>query len=463
MDRTPWERGRMPTADFTRIRLGLALSSMSSFMQQQIVTNSQLVADGESSDDDKDFYRISDSDEDEGLDGQFEVDLLHSTFTASPVVLPLCGLIGDHIKSLGTGSISMGGERVYSIDEIDPGTFFELTHFQPAEFLKTVAIHHKLPHVFRSTVSRHKCSREIGLFIMLLRFRGNDWKDVEKVVNIRRNTCSDLYATAIVEYNKTDYALLATNTDINRIRPHITEFQEGSQSAGSTHPGMVCAADGKPMPTCRPSYRAAKKRGYSYQNDVQRCVYNSHYASHGLKIAHNVWADGIVQVVVGSIKESDQRMMDRSELDAVLTFMGDERAREGLPRPICYGDPAYTQTQHIHRKHKNALTDAEKHDNACMIRPRSAAEDTFKDFTVLFPYFNIKTKHKIFTHGRAKYELEIVAATMMYNVHTCFYGNQASGLYMVSSPTLEAYFENVNQTPCAIACLATDGVNDNIF
>ena len=47
MDRTPWERGRLPTADFTRIRLGLALSSMSSFMQQQIVTNSQLVADGD--------------------------------------------------------------------------------------------------------------------------------------------------------------------------------------------------------------------------------------------------------------------------------------------------------------------------------------------------------------------------------------------------------------------------------
>jgi len=142
---------------------------------------------------------------------------------------------------------------------------------------------------------------------------------------------------------------------------------------------------------------------------------------------------------------------------ACLKDMGERRVSIGkdpITNPIVYGDPAFTASAEVHRKHKGALSREEVVDNAKMIRPRSASEDTFKDFTVLFKYFNEKVKHRMLNNGRASYKQEIIMATIFYNLHTCYYGNQASGLYMCVSPSAQDYMHNVNQTPCNLVAIA---------
>ena len=129
--------------------------------------------------------------------------------------------------------------------------------------------------------------------------------------------------------------------------------------------------------------------------------------------------------------------------------------RRRPPRP--YIQTGYKRTHgifrlcKIHRKHKGAITTDQQVDNALMIRPRSPTEDTFKDFVTLSPFFDDKKKHKLLTNGRAKYKMEIIMATIFYNLHTCLYSNQGAGCFYVPPPSPEEYMHNVNLVPCGIA------------
>ena len=445
MRRTQWERGRLPTHEYTTVRMALACTVLCRSARDSAAKKRARYS---SSDDD-------DDDSDDDYTRPFQV--LDST------IISLSGAIGQHHSAMGVGEVQLGGARLLDVTDINPGQFYELTSFTLDGFLKCVDLHTKLPDQFCSTTTRHKCSKQIGLFICLLRWRNLEWKWVEKIMNLRRNTCSDLYHTVVVEYNQSDYVTLAINVDVDRVMPNLARYMEGTHASGSTHEGMVGVADGKPLPTCRPSYKACKKRGWNYQDDIQRQFYNTHYTTHGLKMAHHVWADGIVQIAVSTIKEADQRLLDASGLDDTLLFIGNTAVQQNGPdtdhggttiRPCFYTDPAYTATPRIHRKHKGATTKDQDIDNAMMIRSRSPAEDTFKDFVNLVPYFDDKKKHRLLTNGRACYKQELYMSTIFYNLHTCMYSNQAAGCYYTAPPTPEEYMFNVNLTPCGIAAQA---------
>ena len=277
----------------------------------------------------------------------------------TPTLAHLASQLGQHHQALSIGEVTLDGPRLLDVTDIEPGQFYELTAFTLDGFLHMVDLHTKLPDVFCSTTTRHKCSKQIGLFICLLRWRNMEWKWVEKILNLRRNTCSDLYHTVVAEYYTSDYIILALNVDVDRVQPKLEEYMEGTSATRSTHAGMVGAADGKPLPTCKPSYKASKKRGFNYQDDIQKQFYNMHYTSHGLKMAHHIWADGIVQVVVNSITQADQKLCDASGLDDTLLYIGNTAVANHGPnteRPCFYTDPAYTATDRIHRKHKGATT-----------------------------------------------------------------------------------------------------------
>ena len=302
------------------------------------------------------------------------------------IVMPMIMLLGLHKSSYGRGPVQLKGARVTTVYEIPAGKFYKKTCFTHAAFLELVRLHKHLPMEFRSSLctSRQKCSREIGLLICVTRWRTKEWEDVEELLHIRSSICSDLYQTVVEVYKDSVYAILARNIDVRRIYPLLDEMMEGFQAAGSVIPGNVAVIDGKPMATCRPSMQAAKKRGFSAKDDVQYHFFNSHYGFHGMKIAHSIWADGIAQVVIGSIKLADQQLMNLSKLDNILESLGDLREDEGKSRPTTYGDPAYILTNAIKRKHKGAISADEAKENVHMIRPRAGAQDTFKDFITLF-------------------------------------------------------------------------------
>jgi len=439
MRRTPWERGRLRQHEFTSARMALAMRAMTTSFNEaaQADIHNQLEED----DDDIDV-----------LDDE-EYDCQHSLDTS---LIPLATILANHQRALGCGEIELRGPRMMGVDEIGAGQFYELINFTQEHFYTIVSLHSKLPDEMHSTISRHHCSKEMGLFLMLLRWRNHTFAQIEAIVNIRRNICSDLYNTVIDILKDTDYVILACNVDIARVQSSITHYQEGTESAGTTsaHKGMVCATDGKPMRSCRPSNIAAKKTGFNSKDDVQNLFYSGYIHCHGLRISHTIWADGIAQCAVGSIKDADQKLLSRSELPDTLRYIGEKRARVGEEEPLVYGDPAYTSSKYVHRKHKGAISKEQERDNACMIKPRSPAEDTFKDLIVLFPFFDDKLKHKILTHGRAKYKDELILCTLFYNLHTCCYSNQASSNYYVPPPTMEEYYERVNMVPCGVIAMA---------
>jgi len=221
---------------------------------------------------------------------------------------------------------------------------------------------------------------------------------------------------------------------------------EGVQNAHGSDValGTGILVDGKPEQGCRPSSRATKKRGFTYKDDIQRSFYNRYYKGHGLKIAHHIWGDGLVQVAVGSINDPDQRLLENSGLLRVLDELATWRESRGKIRLTIYGDPAYRNSRNVRAKTKGAMTAIESAENNSMIRARSASEDTFHNFVDLFKLFDDRKSWKILTHARNTFEDSLVMATIWYNLHTCLYGNEANSLSMTEACTIEEYMCNIN-------------------
>jgi len=368
--------------------------------------------------------------------------------------------VAMHHQSRSLGVIILPDGPVLHLDDarLADGDFFEMINFRKPDFYRCVDLHIKLPDVFVSP-DRHKCNKAMGLFIMVRRWVGGLWKHVERELCIRRNILSDLFHTIVQVYVNTDYKLLATNVDVVRLMPQpgpdiLDTFVDDVSLSGSVLEGVVGFADGKAEACCKPSTSAGKKRGYTFQDDIQRLFYNRHYKGHGLKIAHHIWADGLVQVVIGSINTGDQNLMDLSNLESILEIFNDARESHGKIRIKFYTDPAYTTTRNVIAKKKGALTAAESAMNSNMIRSRSVAEDTFKNFVDLFKQFDNRKAWRILTHARSTFADSLTMSTIWYNLHTCLYGNQANALFASHAPCVEVYMENVNMIPCKIPAVA---------
>jgi len=154
-----------------------------------------------------------DDDDIDVLDDE-EYDCQHSLDTS---LIPLATILANHQRALGCGEIELRGPRMMRVDEIGAGQFYELINFTQEHFYTIVSLHSKLPDEMHSTISRHHCSKEMGLFLMLLRWRNHTFAQIEAIVNIRRNICSNLYNTMIDILKDSDYVILACNVDIARV------------------------------------------------------------------------------------------------------------------------------------------------------------------------------------------------------------------------------------------------------
>ena len=150
MIRTPWERGRLKTHEYTSIRMSLALSvwSRAKTIQRQNKRDRYSSDSGSDSDDDDTPPKLK---------------------LITPTLAHLASQLGQHHQALSIGEVTLDGPRLLDVTDIEPGQFYELTAFTLDGFLQMVDLHTKLPDVFCSTTTRHKCSKQIGLFICLLR------------------------------------------------------------------------------------------------------------------------------------------------------------------------------------------------------------------------------------------------------------------------------------------------------
>jgi len=398
MESDPYERGRMHPAHYTSARMAMALMIYVETKQQDAAADLTKLAElgfEEGNELKRLCYPRFDRDDLQLLEQvQWSTDmesvlqfLMNDTFQV-PLWVPIAIRLGIHQQSWGIGKVIIEQDPVFDLNEsIQSGEFFEMINFRKAGFFRIVDLHRAhLPAVFKSP-HRHTCSLEMGLFIVVRRWVGGPMKFMEKELHIRRNVLSDLFHTVMQVYARSVYRILALNVDLKRVKDDVIldAIIEGVQNAhGSDYAlGIVVLVDGKPERACRPSISTAKKRGYTFDDDIQRLFYNRYYKGHGLKIAHHIWGDGLVQVVVGSINTPDQVLLEQSALDEFLDDINDWRESRGKQRCMVYGDPAYKRGRNVRAKVKGAMTVAEVVENGRMIRPRSSSEDTFKNFVDL--------------------------------------------------------------------------------
>jgi hypothetical protein len=78
------------------------------------------------------------------------------------------------------------------------------------------------------------------------------------------------------------------------------------------------------------------------------------------------------------------------------------------------------------------------------VRATATIEDSFMCFSRLFPHFSNKMKHQLLRGSYKCYAMELTVSNIFYNLHTCFYGSQATSFFRMPPPSPQQYMANAN-------------------
>lgn len=191
-----------------------------------------------------------------------------------------------------------------------------------------------------------------------------------------------------------------------------------------------------------------------------------HCRSHGLKVQHLVFPDGIVLVFFAPLRDGDSALLAASQLDIQLRALFLPTGEE----VFAFGDPAYSETGRILRTNKGVTsgslgaTNAEllasdvvfngcaatdtpnpsrpRKVDASMRGPREAVEWTFAKVVQLFPLLNHWRQLKLWGSPICDWWL---FCALFSNIHTCCYGSQVSCYFEMQPPTVQDYLQNSNR------------------
>ena len=148
MQSSPWDRGRLKTTHCTSLRMAFAMHVLATEIQVPRLREELAQA-------------VEDNDV-----------LIVATIQAQQtdtqnVQIVMAAALGRHLSAMGSGPIALSGPALQCATEITTGQFYELTGFDLKDFVGCVELHTKLPPIFRSTISRHKCTKECGLLLAI--------------------------------------------------------------------------------------------------------------------------------------------------------------------------------------------------------------------------------------------------------------------------------------------------------
>ena len=323
--------------------------------------------------------------------------------------------------------------------QMEPTTFREATRFLPCDWLPLVAML-DLPtddNGFIRTSRRCKATPPFAMFILLRRWSVPDrWVDIEALLRLRKGRLNAIYMTTLgllVER----FRVLVTKVDILRIYPQMALFADSVVGIGGLLEDVVCFVDGKAWGTCKPKGDFIGDEAIA----MQQIFYNGYYRVHGLKMQNIMFPDGIRLVHVESIQVHDSQLLQSSEFEVQLSTMfidGD------VNRPAqVYGDPAYSESRHVARKHKGAARTPEQlKKDVSMMAARAAVEDGFLVHSQLWSLMNLKNKNMIL---KTPLMDQMIGQTFMCNLHTCFYGSMVNSLFDIAAPSPEEYLNSHKQ------------------
>ena len=353
------------------------------------------------------------------------------------VLLELCKFASEHHFARVRPRVAFDEPAVLEPwDQYETHVFREYTRFLPEDFLNMCTLLEIPVDGGGDFVSQNRCvcDPRLAVFILLRRWALPDrWIDLEHQLRLRKSWLHDIYRS-ILSVLVSQYGTLATRVDIFRLQPILSTFADAVEETGGLVPNVVAFIDGKPWASCRPAGVTSK----GPRDDLQRAFYSGYYKHHGLKIQNVMFVDGIRLVHVSTIRDHDQSLLEKSEMEAQFNCLfidGD------LTRPaVCYGDPAYSETDHIKRKHKGAGRSKEQRRlDASMIPARAVVEDGFLKHAAIFPLMDYRKKNKVMVSPLRD---QLIAQTVFLNLHTCYYGSQVNGTFEIYPPSPMEYLSN---------------------
>ena len=177
-------------------------------------------------------------------------------------------------------------------------------------------------------------------------------------------------------------------------------------------------------------------RKHARPHDGQRAAYNGHYRGHGFKFICVTSPDGISPFYYGPIEGSrhDSYVLSKSGLQEDLQ----EVEQKGGERWHVYGDAAFANTRYIQSGYSPSINRSQQEMlyTFCMNSARICVEWGFKEVASTFKYVDYATQLKVFLSPvAAGYRV----AQCLRNMKTCLEGNQTTGYFRCTPPTLEEY------------------------
>ena len=137
---------------------------------------------------------------------------------------------------------------------------------------------------------------------------------------------------------------------------------------------------------------------------------------------------------------NDAGMLRRSGL--LQQYEEHSNTADGQPLCIC-GDPAYPQRQHLQCPYKhNNMTEDEESFNKVMSKARVSVEWVFGEIASYFAFVDFTENQKI---SLSKVGTMYKVYVILTNARTCLYGSATNDAFKLNLPSLEEYFQQIQQ------------------
>ena len=152
-------------------------------------------------------------------------------------------------------------------------------------------------------------------------------------------------------------------------------------------------------------------------------------------------ADGIIGHLYGPEPGSchNSFLLSHSKLSATLS----QHLSHGNEHFVIYGDPAYGLQEHIVCPYKGSqLTPSQQAFNTSMSSVRICVEWGFGKIVQMWAFVDFSKRQKLFWSPCA---VHFKVATILTNLHTCYYGTTTSSAFETTPPSPMEYLHSMPQ------------------
>jgi hypothetical protein len=216
----------------------------------------------------------------------------------------------------------------------------------------------------------------------------------------------------------------------------FSDFAQQFIDWGSTYKNLAMLVDGNFLHTCRPG-----GAGNTWATMDQEEIFNGYYKGHGMKFLAGILPNGMVCLAGPySGNTNDAEMIEQSgwEEDFRRVF------QDSGNRYIMFGDSIFAQSEFVQHMLKRTAVlpfgvnwGQAKEFLLVMADLRVSIENYFAESNLVFNYLSAAEQLKL---GKMQVGRIYAVCTMLMNVHSIFYGNQALEKFGYSSlPSIEEY------------------------